>query len=141
MEDARGKNYKQKAEDKYKEDSKERLSKIMKKKINTTMIGALSSIEDHFGSLWNNGQNMTDEQQALYDTYQVIRSEILDKGNNQSRNVDAELNQYEVNWTRYKTNIPIITQEELKTSKFGQRPLKDKPHWEDLDFKQKHVDR
>ena len=43
--------YKKKREDKYKTDSRERLSKILKKKVETTMIGALSSVEEHMGFL------------------------------------------------------------------------------------------
>jgi hypothetical protein len=39
-------------DDLYKEKSKDRLTKNCKKKIQTTMIGALSSIEDHLGFLW-----------------------------------------------------------------------------------------
>jgi len=95
--------------DKYKSDSKVRLLKILKKKIETTMIGSLSSIENHFGFLWNaNGSGeMTPEQQTLYDTYQKIRSEILDKGNTQARNIEAELNQYDVEWLRYQMTIPV----------------------------------
>ena len=49
-------NYKDTRKAKYKLDSKERLSKILKKKIQTTMIGALSSIEENFGFLWNNSE-------------------------------------------------------------------------------------
>ena len=43
----------------------------------------------------------------MYDTYQQVRSEILDKGNTQARNVDAELNQYDVTWLKYQVNIPV----------------------------------
>ena len=45
--------YQKAREQKYKTDSKDRLSKIMRKKIQTTMIGALSSIEENFGFLWD----------------------------------------------------------------------------------------
>lgn len=99
--------YKKIREDKYKQDSKDRLSKILKKKIETTMIGALASIEEHFGSFWNSGEPMTQEQERIYDLYQKIRSEILDKGNTQSRNIDSELAQYEVKWLRYNMTIPV----------------------------------
>jgi transcription termination factor Rho len=99
--------YKQMREDKYKQESKDRLSKILKKKVETTMIGALASIEQHFGSLWNNKEKMTKEQEQIYDLYQQIRSEILDKGNAQARNIDAELAQYEVKWLRYTLNMPV----------------------------------
>ena len=104
--------YKQTREEKYKYDSKDRLSKILKKKVQTTMIGALSSIEEHFSFLWSTeGSEMTPEQQIMYDTFQKVRSEILDKGNTQARNVDAELAQYDVKWLRYQTNIPVKNQD------------------------------
>ena len=101
--------YKERRASKYKTDSKERLSKILKKKIETTMIGALSSIEDHFGFLWasNSDSDPTEEQVIMSDLYQQIRSEILDKGNSQARNIDAELSQYEVAWTKYSIDIPV----------------------------------
>jgi len=43
----------------------------------------------------------------MYDIYQKTREEILDKGNTQAKNVDAELSQYEVKWLRYTNNIPV----------------------------------
>ena len=99
--------YKKTREDNYKFNSKERLSKILKKKVETTMIGALSSIEEHLSFLWESEGSLSKEQQEMYDTYQKIRSEILDKGNTQARNIDAELNQYEVTWLKYQVNIPV----------------------------------
>jgi len=100
--------YKKARELKYKADSKDRLSKILKKKIQTTMIGALSSIEENFGFLWNGDGNVTVDQQILKNLYNKLRSEILDKGNNQARNIDAELSQYDVEWLRYSIKMPII---------------------------------
>jgi hypothetical protein len=103
-------NYKKLRENKYKADSKDRLSKIIKKKIQTTMIGALSAIEENFGFLWNsNDGKLTKEQEMMKALYNKLRSEILDKGNNQARNVDAELAQYEVEWLRYSMKIPVIS--------------------------------
>lgn len=100
--------YKKAREDKYKQDSRDRLGKIVKKKVETTMIGALSSIEQHFGFLWqNSGGQLTKEQQVMFDLYQKVRSEILDKGNTQARNIDAELSQYDVNWLKYNVTIPV----------------------------------
>ena len=103
--------YKESREDKYKYDSKERLSKILKKKVETTMIGAISSIEDHFSFLWDaKGSEMTEENGFMFDLFQKVRCEILDKGNSQSRNVDAELSQYEVRWMKYSIDIPVVNQ-------------------------------
>ena len=101
--------YKKQREDKYRVDSRDRLAKIIKKKIETTMIGALSSVEEHLGFLWeSDGESLTDEQSFMKEAYQKIRSEILDKGNTQARNVDAELSQYEVTWLKYKIEIPVV---------------------------------
>lgn len=97
-------NYKNQRNKKYKDESRSRLSSIMKKKIQTTMIGAISSIEDHFSFLWEEDSSQAREMQELF---QQVRSEILDKGNHQLRNVDVELSQYEVEWNRYTVNLPV----------------------------------
>lgn len=102
------KNYKESRQDRYKVDSKDRLSKVLKKKIQTTMIGALSSIEQHLGFLWESDGPLTEDQKAMKNIYEQIRSEVLDKGNNQARNIDAELAQYSIEWLRYQINIPVI---------------------------------
>ena len=44
-----------------------------------------------------------------FDTFQKVRSEILDKGNTQARNVDAELSQYDVKWLKYTVEMPIAS--------------------------------
>lgn len=106
--------YKKVREEKYKAESKDRLSRILKKKIQTTMIGALSSLEENFGFLWNNESgSLTKEQEIMKDLYNKVRSEILDKGNNQARNIDAELAHYDVEWLRYNIKIPVITPKNL----------------------------
>lgn len=98
--------YKKLRDQNYKVESKDRLSKIMRKKIQTTMIGALSSIEENLGFLWDGDE----EQHKLYkEIYDKIRSEILDKGNNQARNIDAELSHYDVEWLKYTITMPVIT--------------------------------
>lgn len=107
--------YKEARDSKYKSDSKERLSKILRKKVETTMIGALSSVEEHFSFLWvNENGAQTPEQKIMHDLFQKVRSEILDKGNTQARNVDAELSQYDVKWLRYTVEMPIVNKEEGK---------------------------
>ena len=104
--------YKSTRDDKFKNDSKERLSKILKIKVETTMVGALSSVEDHFSFLWtSDSKELTPEQKVMFDTFQKVRSEILDKGNTQARNIDAELNQYDVKWLRYTVNMPVRLQD------------------------------
>jgi len=97
--------YKKQRSDKYKEQSKIRLSDNIKKKIQTTMIGAISSIEDHFGEF-------LDSDESLSAIFQNVRADILDKGNHQLRNVDVELSQYEVEWNRYTYAMPVKTLKE-----------------------------
>jgi len=105
--------YKDARSERYKYDSKDRLSKILRKKVETTMIGAISSLEDHFSFLWAaQDSEMTEEKKFMFDIFQKVRSEILDKGNSQSRNIDAELNQYEVKWMRYSVEIPVKPNDE-----------------------------
>ena len=102
--------YKRAREEKYKIESRDRLSRILKKKIQTTMIGALSSIEENFEFLWkSDGKALTKDQELMKNLYNKVRSEILDKGNNQARNIDAELAQYDIEWLRYSVQIPVIT--------------------------------
>jgi transcription termination factor Rho len=89
---------------KYKIDSKERLKKISRKKIQTTMIGALDTIEKHLGFLWEDDSR---QSKQLRDIYETVRQEILDRGNDQIRNLDSEINQYDVEWLRYHLTLPI----------------------------------
>lgn len=101
--------------DKYKDDSKDRLKKIGTGKIKTTMIGALSIIEKHFGFLWGLDENgresdesLSPEEQHMKDLFlEKVRSEILDLGNAQIRNLTAEIQQYNVEWNRYHLQLPV----------------------------------
>jgi hypothetical protein len=108
--------YKSDKSAKYKEVSKDRLLKISKKKIQTTMIGALSTLEKSFGFLWGHesSETLTPEQEHLKEIYDEVRSEILDRGNNQARNLEAEFSAYEISWLRYQITLPVktINQEE-----------------------------
>lgn len=99
---------KQKMEDKQREMSRERLLKATKKKIQTTMIGALHSIEQHFGFLWNvESENLSMEQIQLKEIFEDLRSEILDRGNNQIRNLENEFTHYDIIWKKYSLKLPF----------------------------------
>lgn len=91
------------------ERSKTRLKKEIKKRIQTTMIGSLSSVEKYFGFLWgeNLESELTKEQMRMREIFEEMRTEILDKGNSQIRNSDSEIENYEVVWTKYHINLPI----------------------------------
>ena len=68
------------------------------------MIGALETIEKNLGFLW---EADTEEANHYREVYEKIRSEILDRGNNQIRNLMTELEQYEVEWKRYHIQLPV----------------------------------
>lgn len=91
------------------ERSKTRLKKEIKKRIQTTMIGSLSSVEKYFGFLWgeNSDSELTKEQMRMREVFEEMRTEILDKGNSQIRNSDSEIENYEVVWNKYHINLPI----------------------------------
>jgi len=84
--------------------SKERLKRIIKKKVQTTMIGAISSVENLFSFLWDEGAEDAEKMQELFNT---LRSEILDKGNHQIRNVDTEIDLYDINLKTNTVTLPI----------------------------------
>ena len=114
--------YKTDKTNRYKEVSKDRLLKISKKKIQTTMIGALSTIEKHFGFLWGHesGEALTPEQEHVKQLFDEVRSEILDRGNNQARNLEAEFNNYEINWLRYQITLPVKDIATIKEEENGE---------------------
>ena len=110
--------YKTDKTNKNKEVSKDRLLKISKKKIQTTMIGALSTVEKHFGFLWGHESPdaLTPEQEHMKELYDLVRSEILDRGNNQGRNLETEFMNYDITWLRYQITQPL---KPLNTPKEG----------------------
>ena len=101
-------------EERSKEVSKDVLFQSSKKKIQTTMIGALSSLEDGFGFLWGfnaddrEDENLSPEQQHLKNIYDEARAKILDRGNTQIRNLEAEFAQYDITKKRYSYNLPVV---------------------------------
>ena len=99
---------------KYKDVSKDRLLKISKKKIQTTMIGALSTLEENLGFLWGHesDEDISPEQQHMKTIFEQVRSDILDKGNTQIRNLEAEFNYYDITWLRFQVDLPVKPVEE-----------------------------
>jgi len=97
-------------EERRKEVSKDALFKSCKKKVQTTMIGALDTIEKQLGFLWGfDGQDvLTEEQKQLKEIYDEVRANILDRGNTQIRNLEAEFANYDVSRKMYQINIPVV---------------------------------
>lgn len=98
---------KQKKEERQKELSKDKLLGVTKKKVQTTMIGAISTVENHLGFLWD-VENPTAEQKQLKIIFEDMRSEILDRGNTQIRNLENEFSNYDITWKNYTINLPVI---------------------------------
>ncbi len=96
--------------ERYASQSRERLRRNMETKIRTTMIGALSAVEQRFGSLWGQGKPrhlLTEDELRWDEIKEVLRTEILNNGNNQLRAAAAEIGQYEVSWNRYQYDLPV----------------------------------
>lgn len=89
--------------------SKHLLVKNIKKKIETTMIGALSSIENHFGFLWEDERISKEQRDKMKAKYEELRSEILDRGNKQSRSIENEMSDYTVTYNdQYLDDITFL---------------------------------
>lgn len=99
--------YKKIREDRVKAMSKQRLLDISSKKIRTTMIGALASIEEKLGWLWKEGN----DKESFKQIFDEIRSEILDKGNNQIRNLETEFSSYDIVWKKNSVLLPIMNKD------------------------------
>ena len=95
--------------ERYNSNSKKRLTGIISKKFQTTMIGALAAFEKHFGDLWGHEQEheLNDEQLENLEDWQRVREEILENGNTNLRSVLDELNQHTIKWDRYQTTIIV----------------------------------
>jgi len=94
--------------EKYQDSSKRRLSNIVKKKFNTTIIGSLAAFEDQFGDLWGHGLPVSDldeDQRYWRDIWMDTRAKVLDNGNSNLRAAESEISQYTLSWNRYVTKF------------------------------------
>jgi hypothetical protein len=101
--------YKNAREQRSKDVSHDNLLKFVKKRVQTTMIGSLSDIEEFFGFLWNFGsseQELTEEQKQLKSIYEEARAKILDRGNTQIRDLELEFTNYEIGRKKYYIKLP-----------------------------------
>jgi hypothetical protein len=87
---------------------KQRLQKIIETKLNTATIYPLNQFELAFGQLWGYGKqpkDLTDEEKRNLHLWQQIRKNILDNGNQQKRNLLAEIDMHDVVWKRFETSF------------------------------------
>jgi len=82
-----------------------KLRQDIETKIKTTMIGAISRIEQSFGYLWNHGSDPISESHEMFlEKWDVLRSDILNHGNNQIRSAHSILNTFLNKQNKYKYN-------------------------------------
>jgi hypothetical protein len=99
-------------EERNKDMSRDKLFKAAKKKIQTTMIGSLSTLESSFGFLWGfeaDEEDRTPEQKKLFEIYEEARAQILDRGNTQIRNLESEFVNYDITHKKHYINLPVQT--------------------------------
>jgi hypothetical protein len=74
---------------------------ILKKRIQTTMIGALHEFEKSFGYLWgqdkSEDEELTEKEDKFLDIWEDTRNKILNNGNNQLRKAVSEINKIQGN--------------------------------------------
>lgn len=90
--------------------SKSQLTRHLETKFRTTMIGALASFEECFGELWGHGKEssaLTDEQKVWKERWELARTEVLNKGNNQLRAAKEEVSQYTIRFNKFETKFII----------------------------------
>lgn len=89
--------------------SQEDVEQLIRKRIQTTMIGALARFEENFGQLWGHfkdpSEPLTPEEEKFADTWDYTRNQILNQGNSQIRNLSKDLNNAIGKTTRYQYNF------------------------------------
>jgi hypothetical protein len=76
-----------------KKSNNKKINQIIKKRIQTTMIGAIARFEENFGFLWGQDKDidLNSEQIRNLEIWEKTRTEILDNGNNQIRGAISEI--------------------------------------------------
>ncbi len=88
--------------------SRRKLEGVIKKKCQTTMIGALARFEERFGGLWGHGrplEDLSEEELIEREKWDITRTEVLNNGNNQLRAIQEELSRYVVNYEGYSIKM------------------------------------
>lgn len=84
---------------------KRRLNDVLKKLLTTLMIGSISEFEKHFGEDWGHGlmdDQRTDDQLDDKAVWNQCREKIMDLGNKLIKDMNKELNNYNVESVKYQ---------------------------------------
>lgn len=88
----------EKKTDKYSLGSREKLKAAMRHKLKKTFVGCLDAIEVELG-------------RDDYETFKKIRSKVLSIGNDQIRNMEAELEKYNIEFIPYHIEFIVVPQD------------------------------
>lgn len=98
----------------YKKKSKELLKELSEKLFKTTMVAAISKLEEEFGELWGaDGSSMDDAKLEFKKKFDAVRKHIFDTGHHQVDLLHEELQNYEVIWNRYVLKMPVKPRDEF----------------------------
>lgn len=92
-------------EERYENHSRDTLKRNVGVKFKTTMIGALDKFEKMFGELWAHGiheDDLTPEELEWRQRWDIVRTQVLNNGNNEQRAALAEIDQYTVKFNNYQ---------------------------------------
>ena len=98
-------------EDRYLEQSRRRLDKIVSTKIRTAFIGALAAFEEEFGFLWGHDideEDLTSEQQQMLELWIRVRTNVLNNGNTQLRAARNEIANQTIKWNRHHIDFKVV---------------------------------
>lgn len=85
------------------------------KRIQTTMIGALSKMENNFGHLWGHFKDgpLTEQEEAFADLWDETRNAILNQGNKEIRNLKQDHDKCTCDRIRDSGAIPLTMKTKL----------------------------
>ncbi len=93
------------------EQSRRRLEKIVSTKIRTSFIGALAAFEEEFGFLWgkdSDENDLTKEERDMLELWIRARTSVLNNGNTQLRAVRNEISNQTVKWNRHHIDFKVM---------------------------------
>tara|TARA_R110002167_G_scaffold72360_1_gene203582 strand:+ start:5805 stop:6209 length:405 start_codon:yes stop_codon:yes gene_type:complete len=113
-------------EERKKEVAKDALFREAKKRIITTAVGALDTLEKKFGFLWgfeddSHDEELSDFQKQIKEIYEEAREVILENGHDQSRRLSEEFAKYEISRKRYNITLPVGNNKNLGDQKDGKK--------------------